>query len=303
VKMKHLFVCGAGRSGTTFLWKILNNSPSVNLATEIHYFSALYHNGFLYNYKKMKRKTGKVSLDNLIHCLTKTNHFGMYWEKNQSFTTQEIRNYFSTENVDEKNIYNFLMERDLSKSGKSKKDIKYIGEKTPLNIFHVKQMLEWFPDALVLFIYRNPIDVLRSEVNKKMKPDYFIAKGNPFYPYGLVAFVFLEWFLAALIALYNHTVHKKNVLVVSYEQLSAHQKGSLLKICSAIDIDYTESLCVFKKIASSYQDGNAGMYWYPPKFVSLIYRFFLGPLFRRLDRKALNAEHALAKKRDQFRTK
>jgi len=285
VKMKHLFVCGAGRSGTTFLWKILNNSPSVNLATEIHYFSALYHNGFLYNYKKMKRKIGSVSLDNLIHCLTKINHFGMYWEKSQPFTVKEIRSYFSTENVDEKNIYKFLMERDLSKSGKPKKDIKYIGEKT-----------KWFPNALVLFIYRKPIDVLRSEVNKKMKPDYFIAKGNPFYPYGLVVFVFFEWLLAALIALYNHTVHKKNVLVVSYEQLSVHQRETLLEICSALDIDYSENLCVFKKIASSYQGGKDASYWYPPKFVSLIYRFFLGPLFRRLDRKALNAEHALDKK-------
>jgi len=245
----------------------------------------------------MKRKTGKVSLDNLIHCLTKINHFGMYWEKTQSFTTQEIRNYFSTANLNEKNIYNFLMERDLMRSGKLKKDIKYIGEKTPLNIFHIRQILKWFPGALVLFIYRNPIDVLKSEVNKKMKPDYFIAKGNPFYPYGLVVFVFFEWLLAALIALYNNTAHKKNVLVVSYEQLSSNQIESLLKICSAIDIDYKESLCEFKKIASSYQDGNAGKYWYPPKFVSLIYRFFLGPLLGLLDRKALNAEHVIAKKR------
>jgi len=301
VKVKRLFVCGAGRSGTTFLWKILNNSSAVNLATEIHYFSALYHNGFLYNYKKMKRKTGSVSLDGLIHCLTQINHFGMYWEKSQPFTVKEIRSYFSTENVDEKNIYKFLMERDLSKSGKPKKDIKYIGEKTPLNVFHIKQILKWFPDALVLFIYRNPIDVLKSEVNKKMKPDYFIAKGNPFYPYGLVVFVFFEWLLAALIALYHHTVHKKNVLVVSYEQLNAHQKESLQKICSVLDIDYSENLCVFKKIASSYQGGKNASYWYPPKFVSLIYRFLLNPFSKLLDRRALNAEHAMAKKRHSFK--
>ena len=92
--MKHLFVCGAGRSGTTFLWKILNNSPSVNLATEMHYFSSLFHNGFLYNYKKLKRKTGRVSLDNLIHCLTEGNHFGMYWEKCQSFYCSGNKNLF-----------------------------------------------------------------------------------------------------------------------------------------------------------------------------------------------------------------
>ena len=83
------------------------------------------------------------------------------------------------------------------------KDIKYIGEKTPLNIFHIRRLFKWFPNAQILFIYRNPIDVLRSEVNKKNKPDYFLAKDNPLYPYGLVVFVFFEWLLAALIALYN----------------------------------------------------------------------------------------------------
>jgi sulfotransferase family protein len=245
----------------------------------------------------MKRKTGRVSLDKLIHCLTKINHFGMYWEKSPSFTDWEIRSYFSEENLHEKNIYSFLMERDLMRSGKLKKDIKYIGEKTPLNIFHIRKILKWFPDALVLFIYRNPIDVLRSEVNKKRKPDYFLTKNNPLYPYGLVAFVFFEWLLATLIALYNNNVNKNNFFVVSYEQLSSHQKESILKICSTIDIDYNESLCVFKKIASSYQGGKGESFWYPPMFVSLIYRFLLNPLSVLLDRKALNAEHVLAPKR------
>ena len=291
--MKHLFITGAGRSGTTFLRKILDNSPLIHLATEIHYFSSLYHRGFLRNFSEMKRKTKAVSIENVINCIQAGNHFGMYWQKNRHFPQNEIHKYFSNKRLDGKNIYEYLLEHSLQASGKNRKKIKYLGEKTPLNIFHTRQLLKWFPEAIILYIHRNPIDILRSEVNKKNKPDYFLSKDNPLYPYGLVIFVFFESLLAALIALYNNTVNKNNLFVISYEQLSSHQKESLLKICSAIDIDYNESLCEFKKIASSYQGGKAEMYWYPPKFVYLIYRFLLNPLSGLLDKVSLNNQHIL----------
>lgn len=296
--MKHLFVCGAGRSGTTFLWKILNKSLSVNLATEVQYFSSLFHNGFLHNYKKLKRKKGQVTLDNLVHCLTMGNHFGIYWELCRPFTDQEIRTYFSTRDLTEKNIYKFLMERDLLSRGNHKTDIKYIGEKTPLNIFHTRRLFKWFPYAKILFLYRNPIDVLKSEVNKESKPDYFLAKDNPLYSWGLALFVFFEWLLATLIALYNNYVHKEKFIIVSYKQLSSHQRASLRKICSAIEIDYDDTMCVFKKIGSSYQDGKETAYWYPPKFVTLIYELFLNPLYNLLNGVSLNNKHALVEIRD-----
>ena len=151
MKLKHLFICGASRSGTTFLWKTLNNNPTVNLATEIHYFSSLYHNGFLSNHKKLKIKNEQITLDDLLNSFTKGKHFGMFWELDRSFTAQEINRYFSNRELNEKNIYQFLMEHDLSKKNKPRTDIKFIGEKTPQNIFHIKRLFKWFPDAMILF--------------------------------------------------------------------------------------------------------------------------------------------------------
>ena len=131
-----------------------------------------------------------------------------------------------------------------------------------MNIFHVKQLFSWFPDATILFIYRNPIDVLRSEVNKPQKRDYPLRKKNLLYASGLVMFVFFEWLLAAVIALYNNAVHKEYFFVISYEYLSAHQELSVQKVCSAIKIEFKENLCEAEKIASSYSDGKKREYWY-----------------------------------------
>lgn len=289
--MKHLFICGAGRSGTTFLWKILNKSPSVNLATEIHYFSSLYHNGFLRNFKKLRHKTNRVKLDNVIDCITRGNHFGMYWEKNRYFPQQEIRNYFINRSLNDKTIYEYLIQHDLLASGKNHTRIKYVGEKTPLNIFHTKRLFKWFPDATMLFIFRNPIDVLRSEVNKKNKPAYPLRKGNLFYSCGLMIFVFFEWLLVAVIALYNKAIHKKKFIVISYEYLTSRQESTVYGICSAIGIEYSLDLCEFKKIGSSYSASGEKSYWYPAKWIVLLYTVFLNPVRRILNRVSLNAKH------------
>jgi len=293
--MKHLFITGAGRSGTTFLWRILNNSPSVHLATEIHYFSSLFHCGFLKNLKKQSRRNKVLTIDDIIHFIQTGNHFGMYWYNNRFFPDQEIRQYFGNRKLNEKNIYEYLIEHDLKARAASKINIKYIGEKTPLNIFHVRRLFKWFSDASILFIHRNPVHVLRSEVNKKRKPDYPMSKENPLYAYGLVIFVFFEWLLAGVIALYNKAVHKEKFIIVSYEDLTSHCESMVHRISSAIDIGYAEDLCAVKKFGSSYSNGNQKAYWYPPSWVVLLYSLFLHPLRILLNRVSLIHEETYLK--------
>jgi hypothetical protein len=124
LKKKNLFIVGAGRSGTTFLWRILNNCPEVHLCTEIHYFSSLYHNGFLKNFRKIHKKLNHLLSLDLYRCLTEMDHFGMYWQKNPYFSKEEIYRFFESKQITEKNIYEFLFEHDLKLSGKPREQIK-----------------------------------------------------------------------------------------------------------------------------------------------------------------------------------
>ena len=290
MEMKYLFIVGAGRSGTTFLWRILNNSPQAHLATEIHYFSSLYHNGFLENFRKLKRRIQKPTIDDVIHCLQKGNHFGDYWQRNPYFSAQEIKEYFSNKSLNEKNIYNYLFEHDIRVKGKNKNLIKYIGEKTPLNIFHLRQLYKWYPDAFVLFIYRNPIDVMRSAVNKGHRPDYPLKRNNLLYHYGIALFVFVEWFGSALIALFNKFVHKEKFIIISYEQLVSHRQSTVKRITSALDIEYFKNLCEVKKIGSSFSSGKERSYWHPPKWIIFFFRLFFYPAYSLLNKISLTRE-------------
>ena len=288
--MKYLFIVGAGRSGTTFIWAILNKSPSIHLATEIHYFSSLYHNGFLKNFKKLKRRIQKPTVDNVIHCLQNGSHFGDYWQRNPYFSAQEIKEYFTDRCLNDKNIYNYLFEHDIRVKGKDKNLIKYIGEKTPLNIFHLRRLYKWYPDAFILFIYRNPVDVMRSAVNKEHRPDYPLKRNNLLYHYVIVLFVFFEWLGSALIALFNKSVHKEKFMIISYEQLVSHRQSTVKRITSALNIEYSENLCEVKKIGSSFSAGQKRSYWYPPKWIIFFFRLFFYPAYRLLNKISLTME-------------
>jgi hypothetical protein len=267
--------------------RILNNSPSVHLATEIHYFSSLFHNGFLKNLGKAKRRSEPLPIETLIHCIQMRNHFGMYWHQNRHFPADGIRAYFRNKLLTERNIYKYLMELDFEENSKGKTEIRYIGEKTPLNIFHVRRLFRWFPDAKILYILRNPMDVLKSEVNKDHKPDYPVSKANPLYAYGLVIFVFVEWLLASLIALYNSNSRKHNFIIVAYEKLVSDCEESICKIASLLDIEYTEDLCKVRKAGSSFSRPKREGYWYPPRWVIGLYQFLLFPIFRLLNKASL----------------
>ena len=288
METKYIFICGAGRSGTTFLRQVLNNNPSIMIATEIHFFSNLFHNGFLSNYKKMKMSKGDITINDLIHLLIKDKHFGIYWKQKRSYNAIDIKNYFKKKSINKKNIYLFLIENDYIIRRKIKHKLTHLGEKTPLNIFHVDRLLKWFPHAKILFIYRNPIDVLRSEVNKVKKPDYRFNRKNNIYSLGLTFFVFFEWLFAAVIAIINFNRNKQNFLIISLKQLSLCQKESLQKICFKISVSYNKSMCVYKKVGTSYKAGYEAKYWEPNKFIVFIYKIFLYPIYKHLNLKALN---------------
>ncbi|MBW2058230.1 MAG: sulfotransferase [Deltaproteobacteria bacterium] len=278
-----IFVVGAGRSGTKFLMNILNNSPYIHIAPEIHYFSSLVHEGFLKNLRRRVKRAGKFTLDELVCCLQGTGHFGTYWRRGIQFPAREIAEWFGQVEINERSIHRFIIEKDYMENGGDKERVKYMGEKTPSNVFHLKRLFRWYPEATVLFIYRNPVDVLRSEVNKACKPDYPLPKGSLLYPYGLAVYVFCEWLAGAIIAVYYRLKRGDSLLIVSYEQLCCRTREITRRICGKIGVPYARGLCKVERIDSSYSRGTGRPHWHPPGWISLFYRISLAIPIRILD--------------------
>jgi len=259
---------------------ILNNTSEVHIAQEIHFFSSFVHDGLWKNLKKeIKISRDKLNIRIFLYVLQKIEHFGVYWENNSDFDEEEITKHFENIKLEKKSIFEYLLRRDFIKnSKKNKSNIKYIGEKTPSNIYHALQILKWFPDSRIIFLYRNPIKVLNSEVNKKSKPDYPLRKNNPFYQYGLVIYVFIVWASSALMALYVKSRYVDNIIFAAYEDLDLYTESTIRQITSKIKVGFKACICQVNKVDSSFENGNNKSYWLAPKFVSFLYTIFLTPL-------------------------
>lgn len=283
-----IFVVGAGRSGTKFLMNVLNNSPAIHIAPEIHFFSWLIHAGFRKNLRHRAKPAGEeYPLNAIIDCLNSKDNFGTYWRRDVRFRDEEVRRRFGGESATEQNIYRYIIEHDLPE-GRDPESYSLVGEKTPSNVFHLDKITRGFPDALVFHIFRNPIDVLQSEVNKESKPDYPLDKKNPFYPYGLALFVFFVWFYGALKALRFRRKYK-NLYFISYELMVSDLPGTTRQLASVCGIEYEAGLHTVHRVDSSYNRSSDSGCWRAPGWVRGIYRVCLGPVIKAMDRHAINA--------------
>jgi hypothetical protein len=239
----------------------------------------------LKNYRKWKKSKKNITFENLYGCLTRLDHFGMYWVKNPYFRKKEISDYFRDKTINEKRIYEFLLEHDWHLSGKAIEKVKYIGEKTPVNIFHLNEILGWFPEATILFIFRDPLMVLKSEANKKLKPDYPMKKSNPLYHVGIVVFVFLEWLFAGTIAIHHMKKRKDKLIIIEYERLINHKHEMVESLSKKLGITFNEKLYDVAKIGSSYSKEKQS-YWEPSLIIKWMFKI-LNPVYNRLKQQSI----------------
>lgn len=285
--MRRLFIVGAGRSGSKFLMNVLNGSEFVHLVPEVHYFSVVYHDGFRKQLRRICGKGGEYTLDGLVTCLLESNLFGTYWRRDHRITKGKVLAHFQTRELSDRNIYDFLLEHDRIVFASHKTSIRFLGEKGGANVFSLGELMAWYPDAVILFIYRNPLPVLNSEVNKDLKPDYPIKKSNPLYPYGLAVFVFLTWLWGAVLTLFYNRNNPGRIYIIRYESMVENLERVVIRLCRLLELPFDKSLCDVEKVDSSFGADRSEPAWFAPPLIRGFYKIFLGPLKRLLDRKAI----------------
>jgi hypothetical protein len=115
------------------------------------------------------------------------------------------------------------------------KEIKYISEKTPSNIFVINELLEVFPDAIFINVVRDGRAVLNSHL--KVKKRY--KKKNKFAGFNLFSVCKL-WNQS--VSLYLQNKDHKNVYNIYYEDLIQNTKVSLKKLMVKLDLELEERM-------------------------------------------------------------
>jgi len=171
-----VFVIGFWRSGTTYLHNLLSQDKDFAFVTTFH---TIFPHHVLSHARWMKyltrflmpenRPVDHVKLDldfpqeeeigmgntsplSFYHCLYFPKDFQLFIDKNLMF-----------ENVNEKQLarwkesYLHMIKKAIINTGG-----KRFISKNPPNTFRIKTLLELFPDAKFIYIYRNPYKVLQS---------------------------------------------------------------------------------------------------------------------------------------------
>jgi hypothetical protein len=155
-----VFIVGCERSGTTLLAVLLDRHSQLAITPETHFFLRM------------------IGRPRPANCRDLTTHEQFL---NQLFSNDRMKDLaldraavtarFQTRPATAPALFQCILEEYAAMHGKPR-----AGEKTPLHIWYVPQIIEWFPDAKIIGIVRDGRDVVRSMLaapwttDKRLRP-------------------------------------------------------------------------------------------------------------------------------------
>ncbi len=107
---------------------------------------------------------------------------------------------------------------------------RFFLDKTPHYALAASEVLQIFPDAKVVFLWRNPLAVAASILKT------FPSRSWPLYPYAPDFFQGLDRLVRA------YATHKERAVSVRYEDLVTDPDAVLERICSYLGLEYSPGL-------------------------------------------------------------
>lgn len=210
--MKYLFIGGCGRSGTSFLQKIIISHSKIEGGPEFDFLQPL-----LMTYKRMITP--------------------FHIERQQYFYDRiSLDEYLRT----------FINSALLNKH-KHNTNIDFFSEKTPNNVDVAEELLTLFPDAFFLNIIRDGRDVLVSHFDVEKR---FIKSGKPYKKRNFeLDYVCSLWnkSVNSYWSLSQNPAFKGRVVNLMYEELLHHPQRELTRVCNEIGLELESEMLMPQK--------------------------------------------------------
>lgn len=208
-----IFIVGVPRSGTTLIRTILSAHPNIAISPPSKYF-----NYWLKHYSHLN--------------IANDNDFESFWK---DFSNSKLFSHFdvdvhsirdrilASDNISHKTIFTSLLQAYASKMGKSR-----WGDKTAGHFPYVDKLFEWYPQARIIWMLRDPRAVTKSLVSL------------PWSSRADIDIRALHWKKGARM-LKTWTTDKR-VLVVKFEELVFKPNETVPRICEFVEEEYTPTM-------------------------------------------------------------
>ena len=216
--MKHIYVTGCPRSGTTMLANILGNGGSCVATPESHFFNDLI-------YKHLPNNSSEVEKEDLVNFFN--NHYRFkQWEMNAN-EIEKLPKKITYGN------YNIVIENTVKLFAKYnietlKKELIRI-DHTPSNIKIFNIVNDLFPKSRFVFIIRDPRAVYASVKGLDWGPNSPLKLSQLWIEYVAAFYAFQD--------LYPH-----RIFLIKYEDILKDTAAQIRKLCYFAGIEYKDSL-------------------------------------------------------------
>jgi hypothetical protein len=246
------FITGNSRSGTTMMMRIMNNHTNVHSINEPHFFEKLW------------------SPDDAGKPISSTEAFDLYAKlftsKRAGFfepVDKHIDGYRTEINVILDGNENDLTRLDVYahfiqyEAGLNGKEIPC--EKTPQNVFYLKEILEIFPNARVINMIRDPRGVMLSQKRKWRRR----SLGADFLTRKEMLRLRINYHPITISKLWSSAIHAvqdyegdSRVLNLKFEDLLQDGEQTVTDLCAFLDIDYQAEMMLVPHAGSSTEADN-----------------------------------------------
>jgi len=214
------FIVGSGRAGTTLLRRILQASDQIHIPPEIWAFKKTY--------RCFRRYRSVLQWDDLVSMITRgyivESDFDEDFHREGLHIIQDLVDFPE----EERSLAKIIDTINRYHGNYKGSTFSRWGDKTPLNSFCLKEILEVFPDAKFVHLIRDPADVIRSYLKyDNVAPESTDLKSAS------------ERWERAVLSVKN--IDQEKVTEVYYENFVVDAKATVRSVCSFLGIRFHPS--------------------------------------------------------------
>ncbi|HEX6034807.1 MAG TPA: sulfotransferase [Anaerolineales bacterium] len=268
VSSGYIFIVGLSRSGTTLMRNILNQSEWIAISRENHFL------GHLVGAEGMRqkfRKFGDLSNNENVHKLVDHLYSGGS-ERSSWFRRASSHWRWITRRVDRQDFTQKLLETDRSERAffillmqlfAEKKGKPIMGEKTPAHFRYVETLLNWFPEAKIIHMMRDPRGIFVSEWRRRQKE----AQSFPYQqlkrlPILMKLVILLQttitWREGARRCQENQKKYPLNYYTQRFEDLVSEPERQVQEMCAFIGVPFQPSMLEQTVVSLGFQEKQTG---------------------------------------------